>query len=311
MKYFLPILLFLSISCERVIDLETPDFESKISAIGFISPENEVRVYIFPSKGILDQMRPTGLSGAQVRLYENDIFAGEMKEMNWHGFEEPTEKEVSDPQKLVYGLNFFPTSGNEYSIEIVRDGFAPVLARTIIPISRSEVAISLVEEQENYFNAEITIDDPAGEDFYELVVYGSRLTQSSGTNGPISYGRIYHPLRFESSSVVVKESNPNGFSTEVITFNDDLFDGNKTTIRISFYAYKSTRSDLEIDPENRIHIDLRTITKEYFLYKRTFRLSEENLGGPFSESVQIFSNVENGLGVFAGYQSNIWEFDNE
>ena len=44
---------------------------------------------------------------------------------------------------------------------------------------------------------------------------------------------------------------------------------------------------------------LSSLSEDYFEYQRT--LSEQVLSGPFVEPQGVYSNIEGGLGIFAGY----------
>ena len=52
---------------------------------------------------------------------------------------------------------------------------------------------------------------------------------------------------------------------------------------------------------NTFHAILRNTTEEYYDYNytRDLQISVEN--NPFAQPVQVFDNIEGGLGVFAGY----------
>ena len=46
---------------------------------------------------------------------------------------------------------------------------------------------------------------------------------------------------------------------------------------------------------------LRTTTEEYYNYHYTRDLQASVESNPFAQPVQVFDNIEGGLGVFAGY----------
>ena len=49
---------------------------------------------------------------------------------------------------------------------------------------------------------------------------------------------------------------------------------------------------------------LRTLSEDQYRYQRTRILQEFSEGDPFSEVVPVYTNVENGFGIFAGYSSD-------
>ena len=50
-----------------------------------------------------------------------------------------------------------------------------------------------------------------------------------------------------------------------------------------------------------LHLVLRNTTEEYYNYNFTRDLQASVENNPFAQPVQVFDNVENGLGIFAGY----------
>ena len=41
--------------------------------------------------------------------------------------------------------------------------------------------------------------------------------------------------------------------------------------------------------------------EDYFKYKLSLEKYQETAGDPFAQPVQVYSNVENGFGIFGGY----------
>ena len=69
---------------------------------------------------------------------------------------------------------------------------------------------------------------------------------------------------------------------------------------VDFSTYSSPIANKAI----KVTIILRTITREQFEYLRTQELQRYHADNPFSEAVPVCSNVENGLGIFAGYSAD-------
>jgi hypothetical protein len=78
-------------------------------------------------------------------------------------------------------------------------------------------------------------------------------------------------------------------------FRDDAFDGQKQRITI----------DLDYVGNNGIL--LISATEEHFLYHLSYKAYQDSNGDPFAQPVQIYSNVENGLGIFAGHNKTFTE----
>ena len=51
-------------------------------------------------------------------------------------------------------------------------------------------------------------------------------------------------------------------------------------------------------------VTVRTVSKDYYLYKTTGDLQDETSGSPFAQPVNAYQNVVNGFGIFAGYSES-------
>ena len=49
------------------------------------------------------------------------------------------------------------------------------------------------------------------------------------------------------------------------------------------------------------------ISEAYYEYLKTARLHDESRENPFAEPLNVYGNVENGYGIFAGYSSQTFE----
>ncbi|MFT6867249.1 MAG: hypothetical protein ACJA08_002089 [Cyclobacteriaceae bacterium] len=49
---------------------------------------------------------------------------------------------------------------------------------------------------------------------------------------------------------------------------------------------------------------IKKVSEEYYKYEQTSQLQFDIGGDPFSQPVPVFNNIENGFGIFAGYNGN-------
>lgn len=128
---------------------------------------------------------------------------------------------------------------------------------------------------------EVTFTDPPGvENFYEL---GLVSVDSSCLNGQVFINRVY----FETQDLNAESSGDyNG-----ILLSDVGFDGQEYKIILGVYG--------SVNNGQNLSLQWKSITKEHFQYSRSLRAFNDNQDfGGFGEPVSIFSNVENGLGIF-------------
>ncbi|MFO8055364.1 MAG: DUF4249 domain-containing protein [Bacteroidales bacterium] len=88
-----------------------------------------------------------------------------------------------------------------------------------------------------------------------------------------------------------------GNNQRLNVFTDDKHEGKKIRKRASINVFQG---------HQRIRIVLLSTDKHYFLYHD--KLNKAEMENPFSEPVIPYSNMENGLGVFAAYTKTSKEF---
>ena len=57
----------------------------------------------------------------------------------------------------------------------------------------------------------------------------------------------------------------------------------------------------------RYYFFLKNVSFEYYEYFRTGMKQLEVIEDPFAEPVRIYSNIEGGKGIFAGYNEQVFE----
>ena len=55
---------------------------------------------------------------------------------------------------------------------------------------------------------------------------------------------------------------------------------------------------MELEDRGEIYFVLKNISKSYYDFQSTYGLQDWNDGDPFAQPVQVFSNIENGIGIF-------------
>lgn len=91
-------------------------------------------------------------------------------------------------------------------------------------------------------------------------------------------------------------------------FEDALFNGEKLTLDISLniFDYSVNLSELV---ENKLIVRVFHLSREYYLYRKTVNAYHNSSGGLFSEPIQIFNNINGGIGIFAGTTTTEFEID--
>lgn len=221
--------------------------------------------------------------------------------------------------------NFIPEVGKEYKIVINAKSFSEIIAYTQIPkkveILKTDYTWQpvVVRVNKNYSDLGVPFsitfqDSPSTEDYYKIVCFraadfditttaNDEVTHESGKwlndEGIMQKASLDHDIT-ESYSPFQKK----------ILISDKLFDGELYTLDfyLEFFSDEQTIPGLDIFDDHRkgylkdsLFVTIQHITEAQYLYEITSDQQTLAFDDPFSEPVLIQSNVENGLGVFAGY----------
>jgi len=211
-----------------------------------------------------------------------------------------------------------PEAKKIYTLKVEVDGVEAIIATSEIPdaveISHASVGeISLLSAYEVFepvyqliqpydVRLSFQFSDPENQtDYYQISFYQELTlldTVASATTPDTS--KILKPL---SEFTFIDESLTQNYNVTDggILFKDTNFDGmNKEFL---FEPRFELDRSIYAEPSNII-IELRSISKEYYNYYTSVYRQTSQANVPFSDPFIIFSNIENGYGVFAGYNKH-------
>ena len=123
---------------------------------------------------------------------------------------------------------------------------------------------------------------------------------------------VFVPYFFSQDAVV---DNPDTkMRPEAISFTDEIFNGSQYTFDFLIEEYyfgssKSLSGDGYEDDETwefeSIYISMSRVSQEYYWYENSYQAYLFSYDNMFSQPVQVYTNIENGLGIFAGYSSRV------
>ena len=309
--YVLCISLFFLNSCDITTEIEVdiPLKPPKLVINSTLVPSSipgmkYLGIEITTTTHIFDTSEVKSVTDATVLLYKNGEFVDTL---------EYNPKSESGLYPLGYGPFQGPQPGDTYSIEVYAPGYDKVYAQTIIPEKVeiqdvSIIPIGLIDDLGGIWS-EVTLtftDPPENENYYEIVVaYYGRFYDSEShftlfTNESIITGESYYPSPMELHLKRPKH----------LIFNDRSFDGETKTL--SFYYYPpQIWASFHYISYHLMSLQLRNITAEYYYHKTTLLQSlnnqEEDVLYGMREPLNVFTNVENGHGVFAGFNEDIFQ----
>ncbi|MBI1265908.1 MAG: DUF4249 family protein [Cryomorphaceae bacterium] len=274
MRHLLYIALVLAlVSCEKEIPFDGDLSAQKVVLNCYIGA-GELAVYaeVSRTETVLSDEPLTFVSNAVVQLFDGSTLIGTFTSLG----------------EGRYVLNYTPEAGKTYNIKCADPLLGEVQAETTVPnnVALEVVNVEIADDLEGKIDIDIRFEDGASEDdFYHLLLY-------------TDFGGQPNLLSFETQEEFLRntdELSENSF----FYFDDCLFDDNSFTsqsVDIRFTAFALLETD------NRIQ--LVHVSSDYFNYRKSLKLATDASGNPFSQPVQIYSNIQGGLGIFAGYAAD-------
>lgn len=294
------VLAIVMCSChENLVDLDIEKSAPKLVIGGLINSDSSVIIKVTKTVHALQTDAEYGVKDATVLLYENETLKTQL-------FYDPqiTDSEVDDVYRSEDG--FTPSSGNVYTLRVNAEGYREVNASTRIPekipIADFQASSTPVQVGEflNGVNAQMTFQDAPNEtNFYSIVIreeykvyneydeFGEPIESKGFVTETLSKALI---PRFDDKIEFDGKSN---FQFNVLYLSDIAFNGQLYTFKFLMHAPNSG---------GKLTVFLNHITKEHYQYGTTSQLQQlESTENPFSQPVQVYTNIENGLGIFSGY----------
>jgi hypothetical protein len=311
-KIYLYPLIFLAVclvKCTDEASLTLPDPDNKMVVNCVFSANSEIHLRL------LESYNNDLIINASAQLYSGGEFIGTFEYMKQQVYKIP---------------GYLPVPGTQYSITINAKGFADIYAEDYIPnntpildIIHTDSAGYNYEFNYNYANLTISFEDtPHVENFYEVVIFSKidinamEITDSIVDETTIEfYNLLKQELRYRTPDIfsfdpIIQnegfESNIGavGSNQSYLLFSDDLINGKKTNLSINYIPYYARTSYIKVK-ERDIIIHFRSVSKNYYLYrkriKKYIQYNNALVWRDLNDFVRLYSNIEDGYGLFAGY----------
>jgi len=293
-------------SCSKDIEIEIPEKEKKLvlysTIVPFTFPQPKHNGFnISETRQIFDTTK-SNVKDAIIFLYIDDVITDTIYY---------SEEGNNYPMKLEH----YPKPGENFRIEVERVNFPQLIAETSIPSKVSITDCELIpfaflnEEGRPVSEVSLSFTDPANEiNYYEIAISPANFNYENDenfkrltTNDRIITSESYYPdaIRFDVP-------NP-----KFLLFNDSEINGKEHTLKI-YYNASFKRSETNYIPHHYITVHFRSVSREYYyfktsLIKQSYNKREDILYG-IGEPVEVYTNIINGFGVFAGFNNDFAHF---
>ncbi|MCD6062135.1 MAG: hypothetical protein K0R82_46 [Flavipsychrobacter sp.] len=292
-KILVPVLAIVAGSCTKEIKVDVPEHQPSLVISSNTSVDDTFRVQIGKSAAIL-KYKPNldlSVSDATVVLYEGDKALGAM---------------VHNKADGIYTAAAIAEAGKKYTIKVSAPGFTQAEATSDVP---SAVKIKSIKRYPNarvdidgmqQDEIRISFDDPSGVgDFYILRLLMPTV-QDSFMNGEYVYSTCVNTNDPSVESIYNESIDQNTcLSSDGIFFRDALFNGTTKELRL----FVASNVLLPVEDFNGTlfypGIELHHVPEALFRYQKSYQFASENMGNPFAEPTNVYSNVVNGYGIFS------------
>jgi hypothetical protein len=276
-------IIFLFSSCTKELPYSGNDFNVPVCN-AFISPDQALTIHLSYSANITGAVAT--MDGASIDVYEN----GELLPIAFvenNGF---------------YKSDFFPQAGNIYSIDVWKDGIKLLTAcdtlpeKVIIVDSAWQFPVGMMDTSTDAGLVTFSfVEDPLRKNYYEIML--------------CSYGRgneLYFNYLMEINNEFISLNTDHSWlDIRSFLFSDSLIQGKTVDIQIR------TQGSISSQPI----VILRNVSRSYYQYRQRLpvhqflqvRKRDENISFFRGEPIDMFANVNGGLGVFVAYYQDIKE----
>ncbi len=299
MKNLFPIILILSAltlsNCTKEIDFDEQDIAPRIVVNSLFTNDSVWSAHISRSVGVLDNTSYTTIDDASVNIFDENANLVTILTHQGNGlYTSPT------------GVSPLPNQG--YTLEASATGYQGVNATNFIPpavdIFQLDTVTSTNSNDETILEATITFQDPPNVSNYYMLEVLVKGTWESWEGDSVEFRE---PLEISCDDINVETVNRFNFGGFENTYlylmlKDQNFDGENYTLTFSVINYAELK---EFDLFGEIR--LVNTSEAYFNYLTSFNMYQRTINNPFATPVQVYSNVNNGMGIFAGGTLTSWD----
>ena len=299
---FLFILLPLLHSCDDELEFNVKTASPRLVVNSIFAQDSLIRIEISTTARLGDGSHIRSLTDARVFLTEGgiaitDLILDSTMTTQWYmlGTSKPQDK------KLYFFRTEYTTarSGRPYRVEVMHKDYTTVAASSTIPrAARAHILPSRG-------NSNLSLD---GEDFKEITFdivdngqenyYALELLVKEGKKAPRKKVIFYATEKIFAQNL----SNSDDHSGQGVYYlpNNGVYFTNQKflgkTRKFSIYADAKMLAQSE-----EVQLRILSLSNQFYQFATTWQKQRYNVGDPFAQPVTVYSNIQNGLGVFAGY----------
>lgn len=304
------ILLFaplLGLGCERELEYAVQSPNATLVVNSIFAQDSTWQVEVSTTANPGDGGRISSLKDAYVTILEDGVRIADMvlDSMDARpGFLGELEGGRTNTVKLYFQrtISSVGRAGRNYELRVSHPRFPTVYSTAQIPrqprvrlnTAASQSAVLIDGKQMTPIDFQIL--DDASENYYAIEVWASKA------DGSVPYSRqtFYSQNKVLEENLVVTSGSESNDEYHAYTpdrgvfFSNGKFKGRGASFRIFVDNNFSM-------PMDRLSVRVLRLSRELYEFTTSYQKQLVNQSNPFAEPAQVFSNIQNGSGIFAGY----------
>lgn len=308
--YFLYALAtILATSCEDVVDLPIDESAKQLVIFSNFSDQNHLQVLVYKTKFINSKKPTEYVENANVNVFADGILLEKLHLV--------IPDSASGLFPYYQSTDLVPEYDKEYTIEVYVEGYDTITATNSIPtpVNIEEAVFTKdVQIDEDGHNTEVSfftslsMRDPINiENYYHLRFYQELIpfTLISPTDSLFGDTFFVYPNQVDLIGNNLSLTQYKYDQSQSYLIDDTLFDGQYITFQ---FNGKVMYDASKLKP-GRFIIELRTVSKDYYLYHESLNWQTAEGGSPHGPNGGVvFNNIDNGVGNFSGFTAKVNEF---
>ncbi len=279
------------LACTKEIDLEFPTAESQIVVNGIINPDSIIKINLTKSLPLATTSNFPFVNNAIVIIKENGILIDTLSYQN----------------KGNYILDYNPKVGEIYRLEVQVPDYKPLYGEDVIPEKPNFNACHHRGRYSLQIHKLSNINN-----YYWISILKKDYAEGQNFNYDSSEISLTTPFFILSNSILLDDFNAirnDGFNEYFTYMRLDESHILNYPINTAIEKTSFSRPNLrKADSNQTAFINITNASKNYDRYLKSsmidFMNNDFNDIGPFTKPVTIFSNIENGIGIFAAYNNS-------
>ena len=282
------LILIIFASCEKIIPFDGEITKSKLVVNSTFFNDSTWKVHISSSRSILDSNSYKNIEDCTIAIKDDN---GNIIETLTH-----------EKNGFYNGLEI-PVDNQNYFLEVINENFNSVTSSNYIPSSiniNSTDTSSYITNEKERIKITLSFNDPEEENYYKIGVKIRKtiIDTTVDINGNISYDSSLSEnwIKIYRDSDILERT----ISNKEVIFNDLTFTQSNSTIEFSIKDVIKKYNETEYKNLEFVKVYFYNINKSLYNYHQSLKTYDDVNNIPFAQPVQVYSNIENGFGVFSG-----------